>query len=414
MAKLLEATLKMQEKINRDTMSEQTCSIPNIDIQAVVNAMGQAVILTDKIGQIVHISSQALQMTGWSESEALGRPVSDVICIIDAQTRQPAANLVQKTLENGPKFQSNHSLLKGRDNSCLQIAYRTAPIRDHNGNITAVMLVLSDQTQQINREKRHREAKEAAEKAKRVRDEFIANMSHELRTPLNGIMGMLQLLQTTDVDSEQIEYIDLGIKSGQRLGKLLTDILDLCMLEQGKFEIKMERFFVQDILDSIQEMFKCELENKGLNYNCVCAPDIPQELVGDRTRLTQVLLNLLGNAIKYTNAGKIVCEVQIKSQKEQNLELLFVISDTGNGIPDEFQEHIFEIFTQANDTGSPYTRKYEGAGLGIPLVKRLVNLMGGSVFLESQKGQGTRVYVQIPFEYPKFAEQQFPEVKEWC
>jgi signal transduction histidine kinase len=299
------------------------------------------------------------------------------------------------------EVESNHSLLLARDGSRIEIADRAAPVRDHSGNISAVMLVLSDQSKQKKREKRLREAREAAESAQRVREEFLANMSHEIRTPLNGIMGILQLLQTTDVDAEQNEYINMSITSTKRLGKLLTDILDLCMLEEGKLEIKKERFLVQDVLKSIQEMFNCELAKKGLDYQCLCAPDLPEELVGDETRLTQVLFNLLGNAIKYTNSGEIRFEAQVKAQKEQSCELLFVVSDTGKGIPDELQEHIFDLFTQANETDSPYSRKYEGAGLGIPLVKRLVKLMGGSVFLESQRSRGTFAYVLLPFGLPE-------------
>jgi signal transduction histidine kinase/CheY-like chemotaxis protein len=239
-------------------------------------------------------------------------------------------------------------------------------------------------------------AKTNAESANSAKSVFLANMSHEIRTPLNGIMGMLQLFKSTPLTAEQSEYVDAALQSSQRLTFLLSDILDLSMIEKGVLTFRHEPVEIASLVDSIRNLFTVAAKQAGIDLVLSVDPDVPQRIMSDPTRLQQLLTNLVGNAIKFTPKGSVRLSIHnLKPSPSGQCRLLFVVGDTGEGIPDDKISHIFSPFAQASEG---YTRNYQGAGLGLAICSRLVDAIGGSISVSSQLGQGTDVYCSLTFD----------------
>jgi signal transduction histidine kinase/DNA-binding response OmpR family regulator len=244
----------------------------------------------------------------------------------------------------------------------------------------------------LKRTEEMRKAKDAAEEASRVKSEFLANMSHEIRTPLNGIMGMTDLTLGTEITTEQREYLDTVKQSADSLLVVINDILDFSKIEAGKVNLELVDFNLRDSLESTLKILAFRADEKGLELLCEIAPEVPEVVRGDSSRLRQIVTNLVGNAIKFTNEGEVAMKVEAKSQGDDNRTLQFTVSDTGIGIPLEKQALIFDPFSQA-DTST--TRKYGGTGLGLTISARLVELMGGKMRLESELGRGTHFFFTV-------------------
>lgn len=234
------------------------------------------------------------------------------------------------------------------------------------------------------------QAKDAAEVANKAKSEFLANMSHEIRTPLNGIMGMLQLLSDVPPGPEQDEYASIALQSCRRLTNLLGDILDLAKIESGKLAVRKTPFSPKLVFKSIEDLFKIQAQQSGLSLSVKWDDQFPESVLGDELRLRQILFNLVGNAIKFTERGGVTVEGYSLPGSDY---VLFSVADTGIGIADAKLESVFNVFTQSDGS---YTRSYQGAGLGLSIVKRLSRLLGGSIAVDSQVGEGTVMYLSLP------------------
>jgi CheY-like chemotaxis protein/HPt (histidine-containing phosphotransfer) domain-containing protein len=239
------------------------------------------------------------------------------------------------------------------------------------------------------------QAKAAAESASRTKSDFLASMSHEIRTPMNAIMGIADLLAKTALSPEQDKYVQIFRRAGDNLLNLINDILDLSKVEASQLELERTGFSLNDHLEKVTEMVAARAYEKGLAMVCEIAPDVPNDLIGDPTRLRQVLLNLLGNAIKFTQSGEVTLRVAPDANPSVPTALRFTVSDTGIGIPGEKLGEVFERFTQAD---SSTTRRFGGSGLGLTISKRLVELMGGRIWVESKVGRGSVFAFAVPFE----------------
>ena len=234
---------------------------------------------------------------------------------------------------------------------------------------------------------------EVAEKTAALKQQFMANMSHEIRTPMNAIVGITRLLLEKDPKQEQLKYLNVIRQSADNLLVIINDILDLSKIEAGKIVIEKIDFSLHDLIYSIQEIMALKAEQKGLSLNVEVDKQIPDRLIGDPTRLNQIFVNLIGNAVKFTDKGFVMLKCDISSRTDDEIMLQFKVIDTGIGISRDYAERIFESFTQA---GTDTARKFGGTGLGLTISKQLVSLMEGEIWVESEEGEGTTFTVNVP------------------
>jgi len=267
-------------------------------------------------------------------------------------------------------------------------------------------------TQQLNEaitdlESKNRElgfARDEAQNANRSKSEFLANMSHEIRTPINGIKGFISLLSQSQLGPEQQRYVDIILKSTTDLTNIVNEILDFSKMESGKLHIVDEVFDLHEVIEQTRDLLFINVLTKNIDLNLIIYSDTPRWLIGDKLRLKQILLNLIGNAIKFTDQGHVLIKVSLRDQHQDEAEIEIVVEDSGIGISDEDQQNLFQAFSQVESSDN---RRYAGTGLGLVISKNLATLMGGDITMHSVLGQGSRFTLLLPFrmaQSPAFEE----------
>lgn len=361
----------------------------NQNLSTLITASPAAILSFDPQGRIQMWNPAAERLFGWTAQEVVGR----IPPIVPEEKQQEFHQRLQRALQ-GEELPREETWRYRKDGSVIQVSISRANLRGADGKVSGVMAVMEDITERRRYEQELQKARSAAEAASRAKSEFLANMSHEIRTPLNGVAGMTELALETSLTPEQREYLEMAKSSANSLMTVINDILDFTKIEAGKLDLDPIEFGIRELVEDTARMLAFKADQKGLEIVADVDRDVPQTLVGDPTRLRQVLFNLLGNAVKFTEHGEVILEVKCAETMENRVRLHFSVKDTGIGIQEERQQAIFDAFTQAD---SSTTRRYGGTGLGLAISLRLVRLMGGEIWLESEIGKGSTFHFTAGF-----------------
>ncbi len=360
-----------------------------VKLSSAVNQSLNIIVITDLNYIIEYVNPKFTEITGFTPEEAIGKSAF----ILEKRSEADKKEFWEKIRNHGEWQGEFYN--KKKNGECYWEFATVTSIKNQEGETVNYLKVGVDITKRKHGEWELEKAKIEAENASRIKSEFLANMSHEIRTPMNSILGFLNLLKNTHLDKKQINYINIITESSNSLLELINDILDLSKIESGKLEVDNIEFDPHKEFEIIYNLFTIKASDKNIELIKFIDPDIPQIIIGDPMRIKQILINLIGNAIKFTDEnGFVYIDIKVISSDENSCIINFSVSDTGIGISKDKQKIIFESFSQGD---SSVTRKYGGTGLGLAISSNLVKLMGGELKVESGSGKGSRFYFNIKF-----------------
>jgi PAS domain S-box-containing protein len=376
--------LGISEDITEKIKAEEAVKESERKLQSTIDAVTETVFLLDSNGIILSTNLTTAKRYNTTIKELVGKSLYNFLPNEVAVSRKEH---IREVIKSGKPIVFEDK----RDSTWVE--NNIYPVIE-DGKVTKVAIYGRDISQRKQIEKELKEAKEIAERANQVKSDFLANMSHEIRTPMNAILGFAELLKDKVLDERGTDYINGIVTGGKNLLLLINDILDLSKIEAGKFEIHKEPVNIFSILSELQQIFDYQAKKKDIKLNFNVSADLPKFLMLDHIRIRQILLNLLGNAMKFTHHGFVNMNVSVRDNKDSSskVNLIFEIQDTGVGIAPDQKQKIFEAFYQHEVEG---TKNYEGTGLGLTITKRLIEMMNGKITLKSQPGKGSTFRVHL-------------------
>ena len=353
-----------------------------------LDSVDECVSICDPDDRLLFVNRAFLRTYGYEECSLIGENIS----LIRSPLNSPevTGGILPATLAGGWRGELWN---RKRDGTDFLVMLNTAAVIDGNGNIEATVGVAQDITERKRAEAELTRARDHAESANRAKSEFLAMMSHEIRTPMNGVIGMTGLLLDTDLTPQQHEFADIARRSGEALLALINDILDFSRIEAGKLEIECYPFDLCEVIEDVNEILASKARDTSTELTLDYPQQVPRRFLGDGSRIRQIMTNLVGNALKFTSKGDVLVSVQCDGLDAEHTQMRISVRDSGVGIARESIGRLFEKFSQVD---SSTTRKFSGTGLGLAISKQLVNLMGGSIGVESRLGEGSTFWFKLP------------------
>jgi PAS domain S-box-containing protein len=369
---------------SRDVTDRKKTEQMQRQLMLVVEQTPNTIVITNIQGEIEYVNPAFVETTGYQYEEAIGQNPK---ILNSGKVSDEVFSEMWASLEKGKPWKGEF-INKNKSGALYNENVVVAPLRDDTGTITHYVAIKENITELV-------QARKMAEAATRAKSEFLANMSHEIRTPMNAIIGMSYLCLSTDLNPRQRDYIEKVHHSSQLLLRIINDILDFSKIEAGKLDVESTPFELEDVYNNLSNLVSANACDKGLEFIIVLDPDVPDRLLGDPLRLGQVLVNLTNNAIKFTETGHVTVRTEMVKKENQNITLRFLIQDTGIGMTSAETSRLFKAFSQAD---ASTTRKFGGTGLGLTISKRLIELMGGQIWVESQPDVGSTFYFTAVFQ----------------